>query len=252
MLLSQNENGSGPPLALQPEPFSIPKPETQHFLLPRKTKQYINIQLVRTWFQHCLKHHGSSCGKYLSLNFDGIIRLIDVVELKLVKTTLQEKFLALSYVWGDGTKPVLTRSTEKTLCQPGGVDIEHIPRTIGDATELTRQIGHRFLWVDSVCIIQDNDVDKQGQLPLMDTIYHAAEMVIVAVDSSNAQSGIKGTTNPRQRVHRPTVFIQGHVFTTLLSDLADRITNSVWNTRCWTFQEALLARRLLVCSDYQV
>ncbi|KAI1369268.1 heterokaryon incompatibility protein-domain-containing protein [Xylaria arbuscula] len=172
--------------------------------------------------------------------------------MKLCRASLQERYLALSYVWGQNTEPVLVKSNENALSQPAGISIELLPKTIADAMELTRRLEQRFLWVDSVCIIQDSETDKQAQISLMDSIYNLAEIVIVAADSKTAHSGLRGILDRRNRVVRPTVFVQGHGFTTASPTLEGSLGTSVWNSRGWTFQEGLLARRLLFIFDSQV
>ena len=60
-----------------------------------------------------------------------------------------------------------------------------IPRTISDAIQLMLHIGKRYLWVDSLCIKQDDENDKKKQLTIMDSIYTNAEFVVV--DAANRQ-----------------------------------------------------------------
>ncbi|KAI1373954.1 hypothetical protein F4677DRAFT_184680 [Hypoxylon crocopeplum] len=59
-------------------------------------------------------------------------------------------------------------------------DADLIPRTILDTIQLVRDIGFRFLWIDSLCILQDDDGDKLQHLPHMDSIYRCASLVIIA------------------------------------------------------------------------
>ncbi|KAJ3559939.1 hypothetical protein NPX13_g9471 [Xylaria arbuscula] len=246
-LLDEESLGKPP---IQQELFTA---QYQPYQSPRNVKDHIDTNLVQAWLERCLAHHGDTCKQYLTPRDSGVaIRLIDVEEMKLCRATLQERYLALSYVWGQYTKPVLVKSTESLLSQPAGISIELLPKTIADAIELTRRLGQRFLWVDSVCIIQDSEADKRSQLSLMDSIYSLAEIVIVTADSNTANSGLKGVLDRRNTVVRPTVFVQGHEFTTASLTLAKRLSTSVWNSRGWTFQEGLLARRLLVIFDSQI
>jgi hypothetical protein len=57
---------------------------------------------------------------------------------------------------------------------------ELLPRTIRDALEVTLSIGYRFLWVDSLCIVQDDDEDRDLQIDMMDEIYSNATLTIAA------------------------------------------------------------------------
>ena len=104
---------------------SLGEPPTEHelFTVPvsavpiaQKLKGSYRYELVKTWFEYCLKHHGDTCRQYLPPhNSDAMIRLCDVEEMKLVGATLHAEYIALSYVWGQTTEPVLVKSTEVTL-----------------------------------------------------------------------------------------------------------------------------------------
>lgn len=96
--------------------------------------------------------------------------------------------MALSYVWG--AQPVFKTLEEnfKKLKCPGEL-LHHwdlFLRSIQDAMHLAKLIGYRYLWIDSLCIIQDNDTDKMKQLVTIDTIYTRAALTIVAADSDDA------------------------------------------------------------------
>lgn len=67
------------------------------------------------------------------------------------------RYLTLSYVWG-GDQAHKTTSSNITTYE-GGIDPTLIPLTIRDAIFVTNALGFRWLWVDSLCIIQDSDQD---------------------------------------------------------------------------------------------
>ena len=232
-------------------PFSTVRPERDFKILPRQTKEFIDIELIQKWFQRCREHHGNTCGRNMLPQPAQTIRLIDVAELKVVRGNLDMEFVALSYVWGANAEPLLKKSTEHPMSAVGGICIDRLPRTIGDAIEFTRKLGQRFIWIDSACIIQDDDMDKREQLPLMDRIYSCAELVIIAAGGDSAHSGLPGLETQRSIKNRPVELIKGFPFTTILPQLSEHLDSSVWNTRGWTFQEALVARRILVVVDDQ-
>jgi hypothetical protein len=79
----------------------------------------------------------------------------------------------------------------------GGLSGIEFPRTIRDAMTLVDDRGERYLWVDAVCIIQDDPVDQGGQIGVMNTIYGASWLTIVAAAGYDAHVGL-----PRAR-HDP-------------------------------------------------
>lgn len=89
-------------------------------------------------------------------------RIIDVGDessstIRLIETTgLKGRYCALSHCWGppDKRPPCTTTENEKSHFE--GVEIATLPNTFREAIELTRGLGIRYLWIDSLCIRQDD------------------------------------------------------------------------------------------------
>ena len=132
----------------------------------------------------------------------------------------------------------------------GEKDLGRVPQTISDAIEVCRRLKMRYLWVDALCIIQDDEKDKDSQLPEMDKIYSVAALTIVAACGTDAKSGLsclryRCSPQSSARIHGIT-YVTGDI------PLDERIQKTTWNTRGWTYQECILSRRLLVFTDSQV
>jgi hypothetical protein len=96
-----------------------------------------NFDRVKSWIRICEKEHGEVCKPTLTA-FIQHLRVIDVVEGKVVLAPANCKFVALSYVWGSGS-----------IAQDNGVESLHtVPKTIEDAKNVTMRLGYRYLWVD--------------------------------------------------------------------------------------------------------
>ena len=80
------------------------------------------------------------------------------------------------------------------MFQPRGLTphIVKIPKTILDAIYFTEKISERYLWVDSLCIIQDDAEAKHHQIRRMDEIYSGATATIIAANGENANSRLPG------------------------------------------------------------
>ncbi|KAF4808385.1 hypothetical protein CGCSCA5_v012477 [Colletotrichum siamense] len=161
------------------------------------------------------------------------------------------KWVALSYVWGKRTFEVLEKDSLGSLRCPGALDPSWIPDTILDAITVTRKIGERYLWTDSLCIIQDSPQDKATFIPLMDVIYGLATLTIVALSGECAYDGLPGVRSTSRPPAEGPFFLNG-VWLQKAPPLdglgftpADR-SRSRYMTRGWTFQEILLSRRLLI------
>tara|TARA_R110002003_G_scaffold27_7_gene1400 strand:+ start:3575 stop:5281 length:1707 start_codon:yes stop_codon:yes gene_type:complete len=217
--------------------------------------------MLKAWMGFCSKSHKRCQDKQLGPSPSQQVRLIDVNEGRLVNATLQEKYLALSYVWGKSATAVLTASTLCRYQEEGSLNIKTLPRLVFDAMEFVKVLGERYLWVDTACIVQDDVHDKQRQLPIMDSIYSRASIIMIAVVNSSRESlprWSNGLTDQRKTRSRtrvtqpPTEVLDGVSYTVGQPNLESALNASVWNSRGWTFQEGLLARRALIFTEHQV
>lgn len=70
--------------------------------------------------------------------------------------------------------------------------VNQLPVTFKDAMSLVRKLGERYLWVDSLCIVQDDANDMQLQIAAMNMIYSSATLTRAAASGDNANSGLAG------------------------------------------------------------
>ena len=92
-------------------------------------------------------------------------------------------YIALSHCWG---KNPIVRTTTSTLAQrKQGIEISLLPPTFRDAIIIARRLDVRYLWIDSLCIIQDDELDWQTESAKMSTIYQHALLTISAGLSSH-------------------------------------------------------------------
>jgi hypothetical protein len=81
-----------------------------------------------------------------------------------------------------------------------GLRSKELSGTIADAVELTRQMGERYLWVDQLCIVQDELKMKDQQINSMDKIYRSAALTIVIAVDEPGCGGLPGLDHrPRER-----------------------------------------------------
>jgi hypothetical protein len=122
--------------------------------------------------------------------------LIDVVEECITfMPILEGNYVALSYVWGNAGCAKLTIESTEILRKPqsllSGSYVVTVPRTIRDAMRLTADLDIRYLWVDCLCLRQD-DPHISLYLDQMHLIYHNACLTIVVMNSTSADGGITG------------------------------------------------------------
>lgn len=171
-------------------------------------------------------------------------RVIDVQERRLTSISATDRYVALSYVWGsviDSTKLLATLSNFDELHQVDG--LVQLPATIEDAVEICKSIEERYLWVDSLCIPQDDQPHKQQQIAQMDKIYASATIVLVIASTSSMHEGIRGVSSDRVAPLSQQV-MDMRLLQLCRAPWAD-LRSSKWWERGWTYQEAILAKRKL-------
>lgn len=112
-----------------------------------------------------------------------VIRLTDINDKSPVS------YAALSYCWGD-LKANEFQTTQATVASRyEGVDFRQLPRTIKDAVTTTRALGLEYLWVDSLCIIQDDKDDKNREIADMSRIFGNSTITISAARAERCTDG---------------------------------------------------------------
>jgi hypothetical protein len=213
----------------------------------------IDFGLVKKWINHCKHGHGAACNGSKAEKSPAK-RLIDVEKNCIVDGAQCDEYFALSYVWGMLaqfmlTKDVVNDSTNEGFFSSVGTKI---PQSIRDAMQVCRNIGVRHLWVDALCIVQDDDEDKSDQIKLMDEIYGHALAVLVVAAGEGAEYGIPGMgAKPRALVNCEEA-VDGKILMTSLASTTHSAKRSHWNTRAWTYQEYILGNRLLFFTETYV
>jgi hypothetical protein len=214
----------------------------------RLDSKYIDTELIRKWMSYCDNHHGLDCSmrtQGTSTSFDW---LVDVEANCVAPAPENATFLALSYVWGQIPMLKTTRANISVLQQPGslsGVISNSIPATIKHAMGLVRGLGQKYLWVDSLCIVQDDTESVRRHIERLAAIFESAALTIVAADGENANGGLKGIKGVSEPREIPPVLVLGDTLS-VTSRTSERITHSRWSTRGWTLQEGLFSRKKLV------
>jgi hypothetical protein len=218
-----------------------PEDDQSNIFTPQIVPSLVDYSIIKQWLDYCKNHHKVLCGLEgdQSLN----LKLIDCASLSIVCPSELPPYVALSYVWG--------RNALSTYTKGGRIVPGSLPNVISDAITVTKELGLNFLWVDKLCIDQDNPDTKHDQISHMDFVYRSAEITIVAAAGEDEKTGLPGVGT---RMRKPQLIAQiGNVkIISSMSHPFHAITNSRWWTRGWTYQEAVLSRRCLVFTEDQV
>src|SRR3954452_14892826 len=99
-----------------------------------------------------------------------------------------QPYTALSHCWGAAGGHLVTM-TANLKQMSRGIPIEEIPKTYIDAFEITRSLGVRYIWIDALCIIQDDPEDWQLESAKMCDIYRNAYYTIAASAAASNDHG---------------------------------------------------------------
>ena len=214
--------------------------------------------LVHQWLERCKHEHRGVCSDTptASTGHDSAPEyVIDVQEMRIHHVGLEKlDYLALSYVWGSVPTLQLLKGNRLELVKPGSLSdrFDELPAVVRDAVSFTKDIDYKFLWVDTLCICQDDAETKERQIAGMNTVYDRATMTLVALEGHDASYGLSGVRpyeTPRfqhvENAHQLRMM-------TLMPNISESLERSVWRTRAWTFQEEQFSRRILFFTKYQM
>lgn len=211
----------------------------------------IDLGLCSKWLRDCETRHLPYCrdlGQEITkLPLPQEFRLVDTVDDCIIPAPQDCRYIALSYVWGQAAILKLNEDNAETFERPGSLTrhMADLPRTVQDAIHVVRSMGERYLWVDRLCIIQDSH-QKEEQIGKMDSIYGAAVLTIVAAYGSDANAGLRGVRTGSRIFNQSAATIWHDLTLVAAAPSPGDITESIWATRGWTYQEQLLSQRLLV------
>nr|KAK5434533.1 hypothetical protein LTR18_010408 [Exophiala xenobiotica] len=207
----------------------------------------LNPEVLREWLHVCETTHGEECEESL-VHPDllgqpkNVFRAIDVNNMCITAVPQSARYVALSYLWGKNFIQLFTTSKNLAkLSQPGALEREKLPRTIKDTIKLTKMLGERYLWTDSLALLHDDGFQYHD-----DWVYARATVTVVAGSGKDANAGLPGVRKESRTFHQDIEEVRPGL-RLMVSHLAeDYISTSQWDSRAWTFQERMLSRRCLL------
>ncbi|KAE8150466.1 heterokaryon incompatibility protein-domain-containing protein [Aspergillus avenaceus] len=222
-------------------------------------------QITTPWLQECLYSHKSCRQAHGSFLPKRVIRLTSHEsdpQLYISRPGQQGDYIALSYCWGTGEP--FTTTSHNLSAHTQGIPWKKIPNTIKDAMRVTLDLGVEFIWIDALCIVQDDASDWADQACKMGDIYENALLTVSATASDGIRTGLFHNQrspyhklNPRlaslgsvdiyarkpcKETHH-VIFEGGEHFT--MRSIRDSLSGFPILSRGWTFQERILSRRVL-------
>ncbi|KAK4167790.1 heterokaryon incompatibility protein-domain-containing protein [Cladorrhinum sp. PSN259] len=242
------------------------------------------FDLAKRWITTCQQQH-AVCNSHHQVGFVPT-RLIDI-STNIPRVILTEsnlfnhrplEYVALSHCWGTqagGT--VLKTTTQNLQTMLEGIPLSELSKTFKDTIQVTKSLGFTYLWIDSLCILQDSAQDFEIECALMGQVYLNAVCTIAASSSPNSSAGLIYPRDPSitngavllsynsyLQTHRPSLmtpeFDRNHATEPLKASIQiyqnfGPFLSSIQgplSARGWTLQERELAPRVLHYTTDQV
>ena len=233
---------------------------------PKYTASEASFLQIVEWLNNCIDKH-RLCHQASSSPTTLPTRLIDVgldngsrlpfLSISHRNDTKQE-YLALSHCWGGAKILQLTTSNYEALQKC--IDMEDIPLTFRHAIFITRRLRYQYLWIDSLCIIQDSPDDWKVEAQKMQDVYSHCLLTIAALWGTDSHAGCFTRREPLE--HLPCRIFQNTKFSLFArsargdpDDFGLKISDksaSPLITRAWVLQERLLSPRTVFFGPEQV
>lgn len=225
------------------------------------------LALARCWLDRCIKTH-ENCEKRSSSTqriprrlldvtqvvdkSSGVVHLIDSAERSSHGSEILQ-YVTLSHRWS----PIyncFTYASNIYEHETRGIEMARLPKTFAEACVTAKKLGLTYLWIDSLCIIQDSDADKTLEIPNMADYYQNAELNLSASTQSIAGlwSDRDGDATKLFKVNASLDLPEGrkHVVFELAPVL--RADKSHLDYRGWILQERIFPRRTLFFDPYWI
>ncbi|KAH7074194.1 heterokaryon incompatibility protein-domain-containing protein [Paraphoma chrysanthemicola] len=154
------------------------------------------LQLAKYWLNKCTDTH-TACRRTVLSDERSFVptRLLDVGDgaIRLIETEheleqdSERDFVALSHCWG--LVPIIRTLKDNYEAHRKSITPDALSKTFREAISTTRQLGHRYIWIDSLCIIQDDGDDWSKEAATMADVYQCAVLTIAAAHAPGGDIG---------------------------------------------------------------
>jgi hypothetical protein len=184
--------------------------------------------------------------RVLELSGTSAAPIVRLIESKGKK----DQYVALSHCWGPISKRPLHTTRLNLADYLVNIPFERLPKTFRDTVILALGLEFRYLWIDSLCIIQDDTLDWDSEAKDMRNVYRNATLVVAASGAVDSTQGLFITERSHVSTWRVPYIIKGLTHDSfnialLPRKLGTSPSQGPLARRAWAFQERYLARRLI-------
>ncbi|KAM5360168.1 hypothetical protein ACJZ2D_013929 [Fusarium nematophilum] len=221
---------------------------------PSTTESQTTSTTIQSWIEECVTSH-EGCrpqNQHPSSSFVCPRRLLDLSKGTVIlreNIGKQQRYACLSHCWG--TNPNVIKTTTQTLQRFRTlIPQNQLSKTFQDAIDICRGLGILYLWIDSLCIIQDSADDWKEQAAQMADIYQNSFLTVAATKSRDGSGGCFSETSPPYVAKLVPGYRDIYVrqrpplFPDHWTQLENRDSYPLLN-RAWIYQEMRLSPRVL-------
>lgn len=215
-----------------------------------------NPCLWKQWLRQCSSFH-DRCRTIRDRQHFSPSRLVEIIVAgeraagwRIVELEAQDPrpYCTLSHCWGKSLHFCLGRQNYSNLLTEQ--DMAELPKTYREACEVATSLGFSHIWIDSLCIIQDDVADWERESAVMGQIYEGAVVNVAATWAADGSLGIYHARDPATVA--PPDLGEGNTTLARLRMYTDDIEEAPLNTRAWVLQERYLAPGQLSFTKNQV
>ncbi|KAK3489937.1 HET-domain-containing protein [Neurospora crassa] len=243
-------------------------------LEPVKMGEHVeSFPLIEVWLENCRDNHAqcsSNVRHFLPTRLLDLQAYSDSADVRLVNAGELDfdgpppKYVTLSHCWGPPSKHSITTTKANLSERMTRIPFNELSQTFQDSIKISRSLRQRFLWIDSLCIIQDDEDDWAREAALMALVYSHGYFTLAALSAKDGTEGCQmvadiqssysncfvdidfydyGLGQDKTRYHHQRV----RIFETPvnINEHDESINGGPLNDRAWTLQEKELSRRVI-------
>ncbi|KAF2677103.1 hypothetical protein K458DRAFT_165705 [Lentithecium fluviatile CBS 122367] len=182
----------------------------------------------------------------------GAVRIVDSAQLDSSSGSVD--YISLGYLWGSN-EPIL--STDRLHAMQSELARDSLPRALNEAISAAERIGYRYIWVDSLCVLQDSEEDKERECLATADVYRNSALTIV-LDQLNASVSEQASIHEHSSTTGDGIPQPSRTPSWTESSIAAlpaidfQTPGFGWDTRAWALQERFLSPRHLHLGEQQM
>jgi len=213
------------------------------------TRSKSSLHWVKQCIERCLNNH-SRCHRTFKRIMPTRVLDVGLNDGKIIKLSdsilRDDRYVCLSHCWGNSRALLTTK--ENLQLHRDGIHFDMFPRTFQDAITFCRSLGVRYIWIDSLCIIQNDALDWERESGIMASIYENSYVTVSATHSPNSHTGCFSSrpffsSTDSSNGQRHHIYARPQIV---------HPNNTVWKfhtlplmNRGWVYQERILSPRVI-------